>query len=122
MCRQKHALTSSFGTLLEPERIDYKSASAAVSKGKSLEVPPDLTPERLKALLDPVLDFNKRTFMKTGLESLPLTEDPSADLVETGLVFRRLAIERPALVFVVAEPAPEVGAVDALEGGLAEAA
>ena len=35
------------------------------------KVPSDLTPERLKALLDPVLDFNKRTFMKTGLESLP---------------------------------------------------
>ena len=37
------SINSSFGTLLEPERIDYKSASAAVSKGKSLEVPPDLT-------------------------------------------------------------------------------
>ena len=37
------SINSSFGTLLEPERIDYKSASTAVSKGKSLEVPPDLT-------------------------------------------------------------------------------
>jgi AcrR family transcriptional regulator len=36
-------------------------------------------------------------FLRAGLESLPLTEDPAADLVETGLVFRRLAIERPAL-------------------------
>ena len=35
------------------------------------KAPPDLTPERLKTLLDPILDFNKRTFMKTGLESLP---------------------------------------------------
>jgi AcrR family transcriptional regulator len=36
-------------------------------------------------------------FLRTGLEAFPLTEDPAADLVETGLLFRRLAIERPAL-------------------------
>lgn len=36
-------------------------------------------------------------FLRAGVESLPLTDDPAADLVETGLVFRRLAIERPAL-------------------------
>jgi AcrR family transcriptional regulator len=36
-------------------------------------------------------------FLRAGLEALPLTDDPAADLVETGLVFRRLAIERPAL-------------------------
>ena len=36
-------------------------------------------------------------FLRAGLEALPLTHDPAADLVETALVFRRLAIERPAL-------------------------
>src|SRR6185437_7145886 len=36
-------------------------------------------------------------FLRAGLVALPLTDDPAADLVETGLVFRRLAIERPAL-------------------------
>jgi AcrR family transcriptional regulator len=36
-------------------------------------------------------------FLRTGLEALALTDDPASDLVETGLVFRRLAIERPAL-------------------------
>ena len=36
-------------------------------------------------------------FLRTELGALPLTGDPAADLVETGLVFRRLAIERPAL-------------------------
>ena len=36
-------------------------------------------------------------FMRAGLEALPLTHDPASDLVETALVFRRLAIERPAL-------------------------
>ena len=37
------SINSSFGTLLEPDRIDYKSSSAAVNKGRPLEVPPDLT-------------------------------------------------------------------------------
>jgi outer membrane protein assembly factor BamC len=37
------SINSSFGNLLEPDRIDYKSASTAASKTKSLEVPPDLT-------------------------------------------------------------------------------
>jgi AcrR family transcriptional regulator len=36
-------------------------------------------------------------FLRAGLEALPATEDPAADLVEVGLVFRRLATERPAL-------------------------
>jgi hypothetical protein len=35
------------------------------------KVPPELTPDQLKELLSPVLDFNKRNFLKTGLESLP---------------------------------------------------
>ena len=37
------SINSSFGTLLEPSRIDYKSASSPATKAKSLEVPPDLT-------------------------------------------------------------------------------
>jgi outer membrane protein assembly factor BamC len=37
------SINSSFGTLLEPSRIDYKSASSSTGKTKSLEVPPDLT-------------------------------------------------------------------------------
>jgi len=37
------SINSSFGTLLEPERIDYKSAASASKRGANLEVPPDLT-------------------------------------------------------------------------------
>ena len=37
----------------------------------SKKVPDSLTPDELKQLLSPVLDFNKRSFLKTGLESLP---------------------------------------------------
>ena len=36
-------------------------------------------------------------FLRAGLEALASTDDPAADLVEVGLVFRRLATERPAL-------------------------
>jgi outer membrane protein assembly factor BamC len=36
-------INSSFGTLLEPEHIDYKSASSAARRTPNLEVPPDLT-------------------------------------------------------------------------------
>ena len=35
--------------------------------------------------------------LRAGLEALPASGDPAADLVEAGLVFRRLALERPAL-------------------------
>jgi AcrR family transcriptional regulator len=36
-------------------------------------------------------------FLRAGLDALPATDDPADDLVEVGLVFRRLATERPAL-------------------------
>src|SRR3954470_16602579 len=42
-------------------------------------------------------------FLRAGLDALPQTDDPAADLVETGLVFRRLAIERPALYSIGVE-------------------
>ena len=35
------------------------------------KVPADITPDQLKELLSPVLDFNKRNFLKTGFDSLP---------------------------------------------------
>ncbi len=35
------------------------------------KAPADLTSDRLKELLSPVLDFNKRNFMDTGIDSLP---------------------------------------------------
>jgi AcrR family transcriptional regulator len=42
-------------------------------------------------------------FLRAGLAELPQTDDPAADLVETGLVFRRLAIERPTLYSIGVE-------------------
>lgn len=56
-----------------------------------------------KAGLIAALGAQAFEFLRTGLEALPPTEDPAADLVETGLVFRRLAIERPALYSIGVE-------------------
>jgi hypothetical protein len=35
------------------------------------KVPADITPDQLRDLLNPVLDFNAQNFMKTGIASLP---------------------------------------------------
>jgi AcrR family transcriptional regulator len=42
-------------------------------------------------------------FLRDGLGALATTGDPAADLVESGLVFRRLATERPALYAIGVE-------------------
>jgi hypothetical protein len=57
-----------------PVQRDDKIAKAKGSKivlRFAKKVPPDLKPEQLRQLLDPVLDFNKHSFMKTGIEALP---------------------------------------------------
>jgi AcrR family transcriptional regulator len=63
-------------------------------------------------------------FLRTGLEALPVTDDPAADLVEVGLVFRRLATERPALYSIgvrrdVPDLPPWQPVCDAADGALA---
>src|SRR4051794_25231587 len=35
--------------------------------------------------------------LELGLEALPVTEDPQRDLVRAGLMFRRFALDHPAL-------------------------
>jgi hypothetical protein len=62
------------GTTTTPVGRNDKTANAKGSKivlRFAKKVPPDLKPEELKELLSPVLDFNKRNFMKTGIEALP---------------------------------------------------
>ena len=57
-----------------PVQTDNKIAKAKGSKITlrfEKKVPADSKPEQLRRLLDPVLDFNKHSFMKTGIESLP---------------------------------------------------
>jgi hypothetical protein len=57
-----------------PVQTDDKIARAKGSKITlrfEKKVPADLKPEQLRQLLDPVLDFNKHNFMKTGIDALP---------------------------------------------------
>ena len=58
--------------------------------------------------------------LREGLEALPETDDPGADLVEAGLMFRRFAIEHPSLFAIgiqraVATPAVRRAGFEALE-------
>ena len=53
------------------------SDSAEPPKGSRItlkfdkKVPVNLTPDQLRLLLDPVLDFNPKNFLKTGIDALP---------------------------------------------------
>jgi AcrR family transcriptional regulator len=50
-----------------------------------------------KAGLVVALGARAYDLLRIGVETLPITDDPVGDLIEAGLVFRRLAIEHPAL-------------------------
>jgi AcrR family transcriptional regulator len=49
--------------------------------------------------------------LRQGLEALPASDDPRADLVEAGLMFRRFAIEHPSLFAIGIQHAPASPAV-----------
>ncbi|HLH30191.1 MAG TPA: hypothetical protein VKY31_03245, partial [Terriglobia bacterium] len=57
--------------------VPIRGDKTAQAKGSKVvlkfakKVPSDLKPDQLRQLLDPVLDFNKHNFMKTGIEALP---------------------------------------------------
>src|SRR5262249_43832125 len=62
------------GNTTTPVPRDDKTAKAKGSKVVvrfAKKVPSNLTPDHLREILIPLLDFNKHNFMKTGLESLP---------------------------------------------------
>src|SRR5258708_19540836 len=51
--------------------------------------------------------------LRTALEALPTTDDPTADLVEAGLTFRSFALEHPSLFAIGVQrrlPTPELWA------------
>jgi len=48
-----------------------KAKGAKIVLKFAKKVPADLTPEQLRQLLDPVLDFNKQSLPKTGIAALP---------------------------------------------------
>jgi AcrR family transcriptional regulator len=50
-----------------------------------------------KAGLVAALGARMFELLGAGVAAVPTTDDPAADLVEAGIVFRRLSVERPAL-------------------------
>ena len=55
--------------------------------------------------------------LRQGLEALPITDDPGADLIEAALMFRRYALEHPALFAIsMQHKPPEAFAVGAEAG------
>jgi len=50
--------------------------------------------------------------LREGLESLPVTDDPAADLVEAALMYRRFSNDHPSLWALGVQYVPESGAVN----------
>lgn len=69
----------------------------------SKNVPANLTPDELKQLLVPVLDFNKRSFLKTGLESLP-SEFQEAVKVKEAMI----GMDRSTVILALGRPDKKV--------------
>jgi hypothetical protein len=67
------------------------------------KVPADLTPDQLKQLLDPVIDFNKRNFLKTGLESLPPEYQEAVKAKEA-----RIGMDRTTVLMALGRPDKKV--------------
>lgn len=63
------------------------------------KVPPDLTPAQLKQFLDPVLDFNKQNFLKTGIESLPPEFQEAVKAKEA-----RIGMDRSTVLMAMGRP------------------
>jgi hypothetical protein len=81
-------------------RSDGRPATGStIVLGFEDRVPADLTSERLKVYLSPVLDFNKQNFMDSGIESLPLEFQ---DAVRAGEV--RIGMDRSTVFMALDRP------------------
>ncbi len=69
----------------------------------SKKVPANLTPDELKQLLAPVLDFNKRSFLKTGLESLSPEFQEAVKAKEA-----RIGMDRSTVIMALGRPDKKV--------------
>ncbi len=90
------------GNTTAPVGRDDKTKKAKGSKivvRFAAKVPAALTPSQLKVLLDPVIDFNKRTFLKTGLESLPPEFQEAVKAKEA-----RIGMDRNTVIMAMGRP------------------
>lgn len=63
------------------------------------KVPPELTPDQLKAILDTVLDFNPRNFLKTGIDALPPEYQEAVKAKEA-----RIGMDRSTVLMAMGRP------------------
>ena len=89
------------GTQTRPvSNDDPKKAKGSKVVLKFVEkVPPDLTPDRLKQLLSPVLDFEKRNFLKTGIDALPPEFQEAVKVKEA-----RIGMDRSTVIMALGRP------------------
>ena len=90
------------GSTTVPVNQDDKKETAKGSKivvRFAKKVPTDLTPDQLKEILSPVLDFNKRNFMKTGIEALPVEFQEAVKAKEA-----RIGMDRSTVIMALGRP------------------
>ena len=92
------------GNQTTPVKNDSKKAKGSKVVLKfTKKVPPDLTPDALKELLDPVLDFNKRNFLTTGFDSLPPEFQEAVKVKEA-----RIGMDRDTVIMALGRPDKKV--------------
>lgn len=90
------------GNTTTPVGRDDKTAKAKGSKVVvrfDKKVPADLTPNQLKEILTPILDFNKRNFMKTGIDALPPEFQEAVKAKEA-----RIGMDRSTVIMALGRP------------------
>ena len=82
-----------------------KSSKSKQAKGSKVtlkfaqKIPANLTPERLKELLNPVLDFTKSNFLRTGIDALPPEFQEAVKAKEA-----RVGMDRSTVILALGRP------------------
>jgi hypothetical protein len=90
------------GNTTTPVNRDDKTAQAKGSKivvRFAKKVAPDLTPDQLKQILNPVLDFNKQNFARTGIDALPPEFQEAVRAKEA-----RIGMDRSTVIMALGRP------------------
>ena len=87
-----------------PDKDKTKQAKGSkVTLKFAQKVPSDLTPERLKELLNPVLDFTKSNFLRTGIDALPPEFQEAVKAKEA-----RVGMDRSTVILALGRPDDKV--------------
>src|SRR5438094_9183066 len=90
------------GNQTTPVGREDKTAKAKGSKiivRFAKKVPPNITPDGLKEILNPLLDFNKHNFMKTGIDALPPEFQEAVRAKEA-----RIGMDRSTVIMALGRP------------------